>query len=283
MNFLVDYHVHSIYSSDGHNTIMEMCESAVNNGIGEIAITDHFEPNIADEYGSSYNQKGYWAHINKARQAFKGRLNIKLGVELGQPHLFSEASSAVIADFPYDYIIASVHKLPAGMDIKELDYSRIGEEELCEMYLRQLKQLVYWNNFDCIGHLDLIKRYSAPVYKKNISLTCRHELLKGVLQLAVQSGKGIEINTSGLRQSPKEAFPGLDVVKLYRNMGGEILTIGSDAHMAEDVGRGLKEALDMAREAGFRHITVYNRRKHEWVSITEGKNTFGSAKQIINR
>jgi len=101
--------------------------------------------------------------------------------------------------------------------------------------------------------------------------------------LAVQSGKGIEINTSGLRQSPKEAFPGLDVVKLYRNMGGEILTIGSDAHMAEDVGRGLKEALDMAREAGFRHITVYNRRKPEWVSITEGKNTFGSAKQIINR
>jgi len=283
MNYLIDYHVHSIYSCDGHNTIMELCQSAVSKGVREIAITDHFEPTISEEYCSFYNQKGYWAYITKAKQLFKGMLNIKLGVELGQPHLFPETSSAILADFPYDYVLASAHKLPEGMDVSELDYSKIGEEELCSMYLRQLKQLVHWNNFDCIGHLDLIKRYSAAVYKRNITLACQYELLKEVLELVISSGKGIEINTSGLRQTPKETMPGLDVVKLYKDLGGEILTIGSDAHFAEDVGKGVKEAVYLARKAGFRFITVFKSRKPEWVSITEEKNTFGSMKQIINR
>lgn len=283
MNYMIDYHVHSTFSSDGHNTIMELCESAVKNGIREIAITDHFEPSMANEYCLSYNQKGYWAYITRAKQMFKGRLKIKLGVELGQPHLFPQVSSAILADFPYDYVLASAHKLSEGMDVSEIDYSQVSEEEVCSMYLRQLKELIYWNDFDCIGHLDLIKRYSASVYKKNISLTCQYELLKEVLQLAIRSGKGIEINTSGLRQAPQETMPGLDVVKLYKDLGGEILTIGSDAHFAEDVGKGLLEAVGMARDAGFRYITVFNNRKPEWIGITEEKNTFSSMKKASTR
>lgn len=282
MSYLVDYHMHSNYSSDGHNTIMELCKSAIKKGIREIAVTDHFEPSVENENYTFYNQKGYWAYMTKARRIYKGKLNIKLGVELGQPHLFPEASNAVLADFPYDYVLASAHKLPDGKDVSEIDYSQLSEEEVCSIYLQQLKELIYWNNFDCIGHLDLIKRYSAAVYKKNISLASQYELLKEVLQLAIRSGKGIEINTSGLRQAPKETMPGLDVLKLYRDLGGEILTIGSDAHFAEDVGKGLGEAQILARMAGFRYITVFNNRKPEWKSIIEERNTFSSA-EIINR
>lgn len=282
MNYLMDYHIHSTFSSDGHDTIMELCKSAVSKGIREIAITDHFEPCMANEYCSFYNQKGYWAYITKAKQVFKGMLDIKLGVELGQPHLFPEAANSILADFPYDYVLASVHKLPAGMDVSEVDYGSVSEEEICEIYLKQLKELIYWNDFECIGHLDLIKRYSAAVYKRNISLTSQYELLKEVLQLAIHSGKGIEINTSGLRQTPKETMPGLDVVKLYHDLGGEILTIGSDSHYAGDVGKGLAEAQELAMNAGFRYLTVFNNRKPEWIGITKEKNTFGS-KDIINR
>ncbi|HYE82852.1 MAG TPA: histidinol-phosphatase HisJ family protein [Clostridia bacterium] len=283
MSYLVDYHVHSTHSTDGHNTIMELCESAVENGLREIAVTDHFEPSIKDEYCLSYDQKGYWSDITKAGRAFKGRLQIKLGVELGQPHLFPKASEAILSDFPYDYVIASAHKLPAGMDVSEIDYTHISGEEVCSMYLKQLSELVNWNNFDCVGHLDLIKRYSAVVYRKNITLTCQYELLKEVLQLIAASGKGIEINTSGLRQTPKETMPGLDVLKLYKKHGGEVLTIGSDAHSAKDVGKGLGEAVELAEEAGFRFITVFNGRKPEWVRITERKNTLSSEKWISTR
>lgn len=282
MSYFADYHTHSTYSSDGHNTIMELCRAAIKNGMREIVITDHFEPSINNEYYSFYNQKGYWAYMTKARQIFRGRLDVKLGVELGQPHLFPQSSKAVLADFPYDYVLASAHKLPDGRDVSEIDYSQLSEEEVCAMYLEQLKELVCWNDFDCIGHLDLIKRYSAAVYKKNISLISQYELLKEVLQLAIRSGKGIEINTSGLRQAPKETMPGIDVLKLYRQLGGEILTIGSDAHFAKDVGKGVGEAQVLARMAGFRSITVFNNRKPEWKSIIEGRNTF-SGSEIINR
>ncbi len=283
MKYLIDYHMHSTYSIDGHNTIMELCKSAVNRGIREIAITDHFEPCISDVNCSYYDQKGYWADITKAKQAFKGKLKIKLGVEMGQPHLFPKVSNDILADFPYDFVLASAHKLPKGMDVSAVDYTRISEEEVCAMYLRQLKDLVSRSDFDCIGHLDLIKRYSAAVYKKNITLACQYELLKEVLKLTISQGKGIEINTSGLRQTPKETMPGLDVLRLYRELGGEILTMGSDAHFAEDVGKGVAEAAEQATEAGFRFITVFNSRRPEMVSITEQKNTFSSMKQIITR
>ena len=283
MNYLVDYHIHSNHSPDGHNSIMELCESALRNGLREIAVTDHFEPSVKDEYSLFYDQKSYWSDMVKARKAFKGKLNIKLGVELGQPHLFPKPSEAILSNFPYDYVIASVHKLPAGMDVSEIDYRDVSEEEICEIYLKQLLNLIKWNNFDCVGHLDLIKRYSAAVYGKNLTLTCCYELLKEVLQLVVESGKGIEINTSGLRQTPKETMPGLDVLKLYKKLGGEILTVGSDAHYEGDLGKGIAEAVELAREAGFQYITLFNGRTPEWIGIAKGKNTLSSEKQIINR
>lgn len=269
MKYLVDYHVHSIHSSDAVSTIEEICNSAVKKGIKEIAITDHFDPNIGDEYYTDYNQKQYEIEMLAAREKFSGKLALKLGVELGQPHRYNESSSAILKGLSYDYVIGSVHKLPEGMDVEELDYSCIKEEDICNTYLVQLKQLVAWNDFDCVGHLDLIKRYSAPVYKRNLSLTCRYELLEEVLKAIIGSGKGIEINTSGLRQAPKETMPGPDVLKLYKKLGGEIITIGSDAHRAEDVGEGVAEAFEIAKEAGFRYITVFNGRKPEWISMNE--------------
>lgn len=279
MRYLVDYHIHSAYSSDGRSTIMEICRSAVNNGIKEIAVTDHFEPSIGNENCPFYDQKRYWSDMIKAKHAFKGKLSIKLGVELGQPHLFPETTKAVMEDFPYDYVIGSAHKLPEGMDLSELDYSKVCAEEVCSRYLKQVEALIRWNNFDCIGHLDLIKRYSMNMYNMYITLTCQYELLKEVLKLAVANGKGIEINTSGLRQAAKETLPGLDVLRLYREIGGEILTIGSDAHSAEDVGKGAAEAVELAREAGFKFITVFNQRRPEWIRISGEKNACGSGWQ----
>ncbi|MGE5633533.1 MAG: histidinol-phosphatase HisJ family protein [Caulobacteraceae bacterium] len=279
MNYLMDYHVHSTHSIDGHSTIMELCRSAISKGINEIVITDHFEPYDGNGGCPQYDQKHYWIEAIKARKVFKGRLQVKMGVELGQPHLFPESSEAVLADFPYDYVIGSVHKFPGGKDASELDYSAISEEDACSMYLTQLKQLIAWNNFDCIGHLDLIKRYSVGTYGRNISLVCQYDLLREVLKAAIVKGKGIEINTSGLRQTPRETMPGLDVLRLYKELGGEVLTIGSDAHFASDVGKGVPEALDMAREAGFKFITVFKDREPQWIRISGEKNAYGNTLQ----
>jgi histidinol-phosphatase (PHP family) len=269
MNYLVDYHMHSIFSTDAASTINEMCQSAIKSGIKEIAITDHFEPTTEDIMYLAYDQKGYWAEITKAKQQFRGKLKIKLGVELGQPHIFQKGSNAVLEDFPYDYVLASAHKIADGRDMSEIDYASITIEDACSFYLKQLDMLLDWENFDCIAHLDLIKRYSTATYGKNLSLNCQHELLTQVLKKVIRKGKGIEINTSGLRQTPKETMPGLDVVALYHELGGEILTLGSDAHRAEDVGKGIQEAIILAKDAGFRFITVFNERKPQQIKISD--------------
>jgi histidinol-phosphatase (PHP family) len=104
-------------------------------------------------------------------------------------------------------------------------------------------------------------------YNKRITLMVQYELLKEVLKLIISKGKGIEINTSGLRQAPMETMPGVDVLKFYHELGGEILTIGSDAHRAEDVAEGIDTAIENAKQAGFKHLTIFNNRKPEWVPI----------------
>lgn len=167
------------------------------------------------------------------------------------------------------------------MDVSELDFSSMTIDELCSIYLEELRNLTDWGNFDCIGHLDLIKRYCTDYYRTRITLLYKYDFLKIIFETLIQNGIGIEINTSGLRQMPKETMPGIDVLKLYRELGGEVLTIGSDAHYASDVGKGVTEAIELAKEAGFEYLTLFNNRVPEWKRIND-KITFYSFSEQLN-
>lgn len=272
MNYLYDYHIHSCHSTDGYDEVAEICKAAIKNGLKEIIITDHFEPTINDPSYSKYKPYDYWLDVALANAYFKDYLKVKIGVELGQPHLFMDSSLALTKLIPYDYVIGSAHKFPTGIDCSEINYHAYTIEDVCELYLNQLKELATIADFDCIGHLDLIKRYCTKIYKKRISLSVQTELLTQVLKILIARGKGIEINTSGLRQAPEDTMPGIDILRIYRELGGEILTLGSDAHLAKDVGAGIQIALENAREAGFHHLTLFDSRKPEWIRISDSKN-----------
>lgn len=267
MQYKCDYHIHTNRSGDGKCTIDEVCESAIKKGLKEIALTEHFEPISTDKDYEFYKPLICREEVNKANEIYNGRLKIKMGLELGQPHLFLENSRAVVKKTSFDYIIGSAHKLPGDTDFSHVDYNIISMEEACQMYINQVKELVSLVDFDCVGHLDLVKRYSTSTYKKRVTLMIQYELLKEVLKLIISKGKGIEINTSGLRQAPKETMPGVDVVSLYHELGGEILTIGSDAHRAADVAEGIDTAIENAKQAGFKYLTIFNERKPQWISI----------------
>lgn len=265
MQYKYDYHIHTIHSGDGRSTIYEVCEVAIEKGLNEIAITEHFEPISRDKSYKFYNPLICRDEVRNANEKYKGKLKIKMGVELGQPHLFLETTNEMLKTTSFDYIIGSAHKLPGDTDFSQLDYNVITASEACQMYINQITQIVNLADFDCIGHLDLVKRYSTSTYKTRVTLMVQYELLKEVLKLIISKGKGIEINTSGLRQAPKEAMPGVDVLRLYHELGGEILTIGSDAHRAVDVAEGIDTAIENAKQAGFKYLTIFNERKPEWV------------------
>lgn len=267
MEYFFDYHIHSNFSFDARSTIYEICKSAVEKGIKEIAITDHWEQGLEDENEGHYNADDYYSELLKARELFGQNLIIKIGVEIGQPQLSLKVSENLIKEIPYDYVIGSIHRAPVEIDLKDVDYTQYTLEDICDIYLNEIKKLVTAADFDCLGHLGLVRRYGFSHYNRRITSMLHKELLQEILEKIIYRGKGLEINTSGLRQKSKEAMPGIDVLKFYKELGGEILTIGSDAHNHNDLGKGFQEAVQLAREVGFEYLTLFDQRKPKMIPI----------------
>jgi histidinol-phosphatase (PHP family) len=170
------------------------------------------------------------------------------------------------------------------------EWAMISEEGKCEGYFAQrsvceayqpyfaeVRRAVESGLFDLIGHFDIAKRYGVRCYGPfDLSLFAAE--VRESLELAVERGVGLEINTSGLRQAPHETYPGLEVLRWYRELGGRILTIGSDAHLVKDLGKGISDALDLAREAGFEAITLFEKREPRQLRITDLKYNPGEKK-----
>lgn len=267
--YLFDYHVHTFLSMDGHESIYSMCESAIEKGLKEIAITDHFESLSYDPDSKAYKPMESLRNVIVARDKYEGKLTVKLGIELGQPHRFMKNAASVLSKVPYDYVIGSVHAFPDDTDASEIDYSSVSIEDIGLRYLAQIKLLAETGDFDCVGHMDLVRRYRAKRYGScsEFTLMMHKDMLEEVLKTIIQRGKGIEINTSGLRQALGDTMPGFDVVKFYRELGGEILTVGSDAHHAKDVGKNIEDAAELAKKAGFKYLTLFSGRKPEMITI----------------
>lgn len=260
--------MHSVNSSDGKSTISEMCAGAIAAGLLEIAVTDHFEPSLGKENYPFYKPGNYFLDMLKARLVFGREIKIKYAVELGQPHIYPEYSQKLIESYPYDYVLASAHRMRNNKDFGDIVYNESNVAFYYVKYLNELKSLAQWNRFDCLGHLDLVKRYASN-YGIKTNITDYRERLEEILKIIIPNGKGIEVNTSGLRQSAGECLPGLELISLYRQLGGEIITVGSDAHNAEDVGKGIKEAIEIIQLAGFDYMTVYAGRQPVMVKISE--------------
>lgn len=260
--------MHSNHSRDGRDTISSLAYAAADRGLREIAISDHFEPTSGNESYSGYKPQKYFEDIREAGWTFGSKIKIKAAIELGQPHRFPQQSTQLIGNHRYDYVLASAHKMADDEDFGELAYSSENLSIYCLRYLEELKGLAMWNGFDCMGHLDLIKRYAAN-YSLNARLADYRYRLEEILKIVIQNGKGIEVNTSGLRQASGECLPDFDIISLYRQLGGEIITIGSDAHRSEDVGKGISDAVKIIERAGFSYVTVYEDRKPRMVRITD--------------
>ena len=257
-----DYHLHCLNSPDSREPLEEMCEAAIEAGLTEIMVTDHYEM-FTDAYGCSPWRPDYlnqcMASVERCRGLFGDRLYVGFGIELGQWQLQPEAAARVVREYPFDFVIASNHKMD-DVDLKFLTYADMDRKALCRRYLEGLLQIAMCGDFDCLGHLDLVKRYAAA-RGFSIRVEDEEELTREILRALVQRGKGLELNTSGLRQSAKEMFPSMTVLKWYREEGGDRITVGSDAHCRRDVAADFSAAEMMLAAAGFDEISCFRRRK----------------------
>ncbi len=259
--YLADYHTHSLISFDSQAPLKAMADAAAGAGLAELCVTDHCD--LLDEDGGRVYDFDWPPALEQYRQAVSAcssGLKLKLGLELGMGHIDPEAAQRILRVPELDFVIGSVHNLSpqaGGEDLFHLDYTASeGCYAALDDYFASMALLAESGFYDVLGHIIYPLRYmSAPV-----SLDRYWERVDGIFRAAAERGRGIELNTY-TGKAVREWKPVMDH---WRACGGEIVTLGSDAHAPGGVAGGFQEACALLRETGFRYVAVYEKRRPEF-------------------
>lgn len=266
----IDYHMHSNFSADSKITLDEICKHSINIGLEEIALTDHHDidyPNSQITF--IIDRSKYLATLEQIQQKYFDQLRIKKGLELGiQAHILDECAEYVGDHF--DVVLGSFHAIQK----KDLYSGEFFEGcQQWEAYREYLKEVLYcierFDHFQVIGHLDVIRRYGnfsqAPDLMDDPD--CR-DLLEAILRILVEKGKGLEVNTSGYHFGDgREPLPTRPILRLFRELGGEILTTGSDSHFTQQLGYRFKETHELLKDLGFKYLTSFEKGQPQFHKI----------------
>lgn len=268
---MFDYHVHTSFSADSKMPMKVACETAIKNGVKEIAFTEHmdyFYPNCDLTFEFDYQE--YASQVELMRSEFSKNLTILKAVEMGLHPSTFERSNHFISENHFDFVIGSAH-IVDDLDLHNGDYFEGKSlERSLEIYFKTVNQYVKeYENFDVLGHLTLIKRYLHFVKSdwKTIKWENYFDIVEDTFKVLVQTNRGIEVNMSGYRYRIDCSLPNLPFVKLYREAGGEIITVGTDAHTKHFVGNQIDEGYELLKAAGFKYVTTYRERKPSFMAI----------------
>lgn len=266
-----DFHLHSSHSGDSDTAMEDMILAGIEKGLNTMCFTEHNDfdfPDSDEDPGSIFllNTDSYLYDLLKYKEKYADKIKILFGVELGlqaTPETFRK--NAVFArSYDFDFIIGSSHICNGKDPYYPAFYEGRSEEEAyMEYFTSIIDNIKKFTNFDVYGHLDYVVRY-GPNKDKNYSYEKYKDVFDKILTLLIENGKGIELNTGGLEKSTRDFNPCMDVVKRYRELGGEIITIGSDAHYTTDIAKHFSKAEEVLKECGFKYYSVFENRVAEF-------------------
>ena len=256
---LYDYHTHTDFSDDSDTPMTDMVEKAVSLGIRDMAITDHYDPGYPDPlFPFILDEENYFAAVSEHQERYKDRITIAKGMEIGiMKGQFEEASRSVHA-YPYDFIIGSFHHMRTA-DLYNYKFTPENRAALTEDYYVYIYEcLSAYKDYDIFGHATLIDRYTG---EPPLDYTPYMEQLRAIMKLIIEDGKGIELNTSSFKYGSSTWLPRIEVLKAYKELGGEILTVGSDTHETEHFMDHFDEAESLLTSLGFKSYCTFKDRK----------------------
>ena len=266
---LTDYHVHTKYSDDSEYPMEEVVRDAIALGLSEICFTDHVDYGIKrdwdDPRGVEYRRGGpgepermpvvnvnypeYAAEFGRLKEKYKDQITLKMGMEFGmQTHTIPQYEK-LFSSYPFDFIILSVHQVEDKRGRTQEEYNLRYYEEILELVRR-------YHNYSVLGHLDLISRYDKAGYFPFEKI---RPIVAEILRTVIDDGKGIEINTSSRRYGLSDLTPSRDILRLYRDLGGEVITIGSDSHKKAHLGAFVCETMDEMKALGFKAFYTFDK------------------------
>ncbi len=266
-----DTHLHTNYSGDSETPVIDMINAARQKGLSGIIFTDHLDWNYPNEPGLF--DLDFYGYQDEIRLLASENTDIEIGtgVELGlQPHLASRHTE-FLHKVSFDYVIGSVHVVD-GSDpyYPEFFKDRSAEDAYNEYFKCVLSNINEFLDFDSLGHLDYVVRYGL----KNLGPSegrmyfYKHKAVIGeILDVLIKNDKALEVNTGSFRYGMKEPNPSFDIISLYKEMGGKIITIGSDAHEGKFVADGFETVRERLISLGFTSQLVYCKRVAKEISL----------------
>lgn len=257
-----DVHMHTNFSHDSEATPEEMVQGAIQKGLEMICFTDHYDKDNF-EWGPEdiFEPEEYFKVMAPLREKYQGILDVRIGVELGlQPHL-KEYYQEFTAKYPFDFIIGSVHSVRRRDVAAGALFETFSDEEVYRIVLEEtLEDIRDFREFDVLGHLDYMTRYGKQ-REQSYSYAKYADLIDEILRTLIENGKGIELNMAGLKYGLPYAHPHMDVLKRYRELGGEIITIGADGHRPEHIAYDYSKVSDILKACNFTFYTEFSSRK----------------------
>lgn len=256
-----DLHIHTEFSGDCRIPAVRQVEQAIALGMKEICITDHHDYDVISDTDFTLDLEAYIPFMKKLQTQYENRIRINIGIELGLQLHIKDYLDRLIRKYPFDFIIGSSHFVD-GLDPYFSDYfegrtEREGYERYFEAALARVKGM---DCFDSIGHLDYVVRY-GPNKNREYDYQAYREYIDPILKTLIEKGIGLECNTGGFKYQLGHPNPCEEILIRYGELGGEILTIGSDAHMPEHIGYGFNRLRNILLVCGFQYYTVYHNRK----------------------
>lgn len=279
---LIDYHVHTYYSDDSTYPMEDCILDAIDKGIQEIAITDHVDYGVKNDWDEGkeiiYRHGEPIANVDYPkwekelcylREKYQDQISIKMAMEFGMQMHTIDKFQKLFHRYPFDFIILSIHQVE-DKEFWTQDFQKgKTQQEFYERYYQEMYDLVQsYKDYSVLGHMDLIVRYdqNEPYPFEKVK-----PLIQKILTQVIKDGKGIEINTSYHRYGLDDMTPSRDILKLYHELGGKIITIGSDSHKKEHLGAYIEEAKEELRKLGFEYYYTFEKMKPQYHKLNEEK------------
>lgn len=267
---LSDFHLHSHHSGDSNTKPEQIIQTALSLGMKHMCFTDHNDfdyPKTHDDLDFTLDVKEYFKELIPLKEKYASHIDIKIGIECGLEACFKDKISLLLEENPFDFVIGSSHLINRQDPYYPEFFDGRSEKECFEEYFISIHEnLKTFSNFDVYGHLDYIVRY-PDTKDKYYSYQTFQDIIDEILKSLIHNGKGIELNAGGLRSGLTFPNPHPDILKRYKELGGEILTIGSDAHTTEYIGKYFEKLECIIKACGFEYYTIFHNRKPIFIKI----------------
>lgn len=255
---MIDTHIHSYFSADSETDPQSYIIKAIDMGLKVLTFTDHYDLDYHEGMCMHFQLESYFNELIKLKEAYKDKIKILIGIEVGMQSHISEKIKNSIKDYPFDYIIGSTH-LIRGQDPyfrKLFPKGTSKEDALNEYFDTMYSNLNSYSFFDSMGHIDYLKRYTEfddngiyyNEYKEKIDLILKH---------LIENEKALELNTSGIDEYPFD----FKIIKRFKELGGKYITLGSDSHNQNQLCRHFDFCIEQIKLCGFDYITYYENRQ----------------------